>query len=67
MSFTKARPEDASLSRQDKLKRIRLLAQGSEATEAPIIEANCTYPIWSPTEAHSAAATMLRVLEEEKG
>lgn len=67
MSFTEMLPELHNLSRQDKLKLIGFLAQDLARDEKDIIEPNRAYPVWSPNEAFSAAATLLEVLEEEKG
>lgn len=66
MSITEILPEVRSLSRQDKIKLIRLLAQELERDEAEIIRSDRDYPIWSPDEAFSAGAAMLDVLAEEQ-
>ena len=64
MSITEMLPEVRSLSREDKIKLIRLLAQELERDEAEIIESGRDYPIWSPDSAFAAGATMLEVLAE---
>ena len=64
MSVTEIMPEVRSLSRQDKLKLIQLLAQELERDETEIIESNRDYPIWSPDAAFAAGAVMLAVLAE---
>ena len=66
MSIAEMLPEVRSLSRQDKIKLISLLAQELEQEENEIIEANRDYPIWSPDTAFSAGQTMLEVLAEEQ-
>ncbi len=66
MSIAEMLPEVRSLSRQDKIKLIQLLAQELEQDEAEVIESNRNYPLWSPDASFSAGATMLEVLEEEK-
>ncbi len=64
MSISEMLPEVRSLSRGDKLKLIRLLAEELEQDE--VIESNRDYPIWSPDSAFAAGATMLEVLSEEQ-
>lgn len=66
MPLVEMLPEVRGLSRQDKIKLLHFLAQDLEQEEVEIITANRTYPMWSPDQAFSAAATMLEVLEEEK-
>ena len=53
--------------RADKLRLIQLLA-ADVASEDRIsaADADTTYPVWSPHGAFDGAATLLRVLEEEK-
>ena len=64
MSIAEMLLEVRSLSRGDKIKLIRLLAEELERDE--VIESNRDYPIWSPDSAFSAGATMLEVLSEEQ-
>jgi len=66
MSFSQVLPEVQSLSRQDKIKLIRFIAQELEKDDGEIIEPNRDYPVWSPESAFSAAQTMLQVLKEEE-
>jgi len=67
MSLVEVLPQVQSLSRSDKFRVIQLLAQELAENEASPIEANCSYPIWSPDRAFDAAAIMLQALEAEKG
>ena len=56
-----------ALPRADKLRLIQLLA-ADVASEDGIAasDADTTYPVWSPHGAFDGAATLLRVLEQEK-
>lgn len=67
MSLAEVLPDVQSLSRLDKIRLIQIVAQGLEQDESDFIEAGQSYPVWSPDRAYSAAATMLEVLEGEKG
>ncbi len=67
MSLAEVLPDVQSLSRLDKIRLIQIVAQGLEQDESGVIEAGQSYPVWSPDRAFSAAATMLEVLESEKG
>ncbi|MGE0606116.1 MAG: hypothetical protein AB7O62_03245 [Pirellulales bacterium] len=65
MLLTEMLPNVQSLSRQDKIRLILLLAQELEQDESSLIEAGQVYPIWSPDRAFVAAATMMQALEED--
>lgn len=67
MSLAEVLPDVQSLSRLDKIRLIQIVAQDLEQDESGLIEAGRSYPVWSPDHAYSAAATMLEVLESEKG
>ena len=67
MSLAEVLPEVQTLSRLDKIRLIQFLAQELEREEGDLIEPNRSYPLWSPDRAFSAAAVLLRALEEEKG
>ena len=56
-----------ALPRADKLRVIQVLA-ADVASEDALASADSerTYPVWSPYGACDGAATLLRVLEEEK-
>jgi hypothetical protein len=60
-------PSVRALSRADKLRLIQLLAADVACSDsgAPA-DAEMTYPVWSPHQAFVGAATLLRVLEEDK-
>jgi len=66
MSFTDVLPGIKTLSRSDKIRLIQFIACELEKDESSLIDANRSYPIWSPDTAFSAAAELLRALEEEK-
>lgn len=66
MSLAEVLPEVQSLSRLDKIRLIRFLAQELERDEDHLIEPNHAYPVWSPDCAFSAAAALLQALEDEK-
>lgn len=63
MSLTELRPAVRALPRRDKFLLVQeLIAElAGEEGIAPI-----EYPVWSPYEAHAAAATLLQLLEQEK-
>jgi len=66
MSLTELLPTVQSLSRQDKLRLIQLLAAELAETEEPgFIPAGLSYPLWSPDRAFDAAATLLQALDAE--
>lgn len=67
MTLNELLPSLHALPRADKLKLIQVLA-ADVASEEGIAGANAdaTYPVWSPHEAFEGAATLLRVLEQEK-
>ena len=66
MSLSEMLPEVQSLTRLDKIRLIEFLAQELERDERSLIEPDRSYPMWSPDRAFSAAAALLRTLEEEK-
>ena len=59
-------PEVKSLSRADKLRLIQLVAEELALVEQAGIEADQSYPVWSPESAFSAADAMLHVLSRDK-
>jgi len=67
MTLNEMLPSLHALPRADKLRLIQLLA-ADVACEDGIAPADTerTYPVWSPHEAIDRAATLLRVLEQEK-
>jgi hypothetical protein len=65
MSLAEVLPEVKTLSRLDKIRLIQILAQELERDEGDLIEPNRTYPVWSPDRAFSAAAALLKALDEE--
>ena len=66
MSLVEVLPNVQSLSRQDKLRLIKLLAGDLANEERDLIPAGQSYPVWSPESAFAAASTLMRVLEDER-
>ena len=63
MSLTEVLPSVRALSRSDKFRLMQeLLAE--LAHDEGLEEGE--YPIWSPYDAHEAAATLMQLLEEDK-
>ena len=66
MTLDAVLPGVQSLSRNDKIRLIQLLAQELKSDEAGGIEAGKSYPVRSPDQAFAAAAALLQALEEDK-
>ena len=67
MSFQELLPEVHALSRIDKLRLIRWLAEDlAEAEQSTPFEAGREYPLWSPDRAYDAAVVLLRELDAER-
>jgi hypothetical protein len=57
-------PTLQALPRADKLRLVQFLVSELAREEGiPLLESGASYPVWSPCDAHEAAATLLRVLE----
>jgi hypothetical protein len=68
MSLTELLPHLHSLPRNEKLRAIQLLAEDLAREEpANLLEPGQSYPVWSPWDAHEAAALLLKLLEAEEG
>jgi hypothetical protein len=67
MSLSEVLPEVQSLSRLDKIRLIRFLAQELEQEAVDLIEPGRSYPIYSPYDAYGAAAALMQALKEDKG
>lgn len=64
---TELLPTLHAMSRGDKLQLIQLLAADVASQDGIAIgNTDGAYPVWSPHEAFDGAATLLRVLEQEK-
>ena len=63
MSLTELRPAVRALARRDKFLLVQVLIAdlAQEEGTSPI-----EYPVWSPYDAHQAAATLLQLLEQDK-
>lgn len=66
MSLAEVLPEIQSLSRPDKIRLIQLVAQELERDAGCPIEPNRSYSIPSADKALTAAAALLRALEEDR-
>lgn len=67
MTLNELLPSLHALPRGDKLRLIQLLAADVATEDGIAADPETAYPVWSPYEAFDGAATLLRVLEEEKG
>ena len=68
LTLTELLPHLHSLPRAEKLRAIQLLAADLAREEpANLLEPGQAYPVWSPWDAHGAAAALLHVLQTEKG
>jgi hypothetical protein len=56
-----------ALSPLDKIRLIQILAQDLGRDDGVLIEPGLSYPVWSPERAFSAAAALLKALDEDKG
>jgi hypothetical protein len=63
MSLTELRPSVQALPRRDKFVLVQELI--AELAKEEVV-AEIEYPVWSPYDAHAAAATLLEMLEREK-
>jgi hypothetical protein len=67
MTLTELLPTIQSLPRADKLRLIQVLAADVACEEQVAANlADKTIPIWSPYEAFDGAATLLRLLNDER-
>lgn len=67
MTLNELLPSLHALPRADKLRLIQLLAADVASEHGiAVADAETKYPVWSPHEAFDGAATLLRVLEQEK-
>lgn len=67
MTLAEMLPTIQTLPRGDKLRLIQLLAADVARDEGIALDvADTTVPIWSPHDSFQGAATLLRVLDEDK-
>jgi hypothetical protein len=67
MSLNELLPSVQELPRRDKLQLMEwLAAQLAKEENIPLLSPDVEYPIWSPYDAHEAAATLASFLEQEK-
>jgi hypothetical protein len=62
MSFGELLPAIRLLSRVEKLELIQKLAAELAGQENALLLSGSHFPVWSPLEAHEAAATLLQAL-----
>ena len=67
MTLSEILPTIQSLPRADKLRLIQILATDVARDEGVALDmADQTVPIWSPHDSFEGAATLLRVLDDDK-
>ena len=67
MTLNELLPSLHALPRADKLQLIQILAADVAGTDHVAVgESGTTYSVWSPYQAFDGAATLLRVLDEDK-
>jgi hypothetical protein len=67
MSLNELLPTVQELPRADKLRLMQwLAAQLAQEEGVPLLSPDVEYPVWSPYDAHEAAATLAAFLEQEK-
>ncbi|MHC4398675.1 MAG: hypothetical protein ACYTG0_03250 [Planctomycetota bacterium] len=67
MTLNELLPTLHALPRADKLRLIQVLAADVAREDGfALADPDKTYPVWSPHDAFDGAATLLRVLDEEK-
>ena len=66
MSLVEVLPDVQPLSRQDKLRLIKLLAGDLANEERDLIPTGPSYPIWSPESAFAAASTLMQALADDQ-
>ena len=68
MSLSELLPMVQTLPRADKMRLIQFLVVDLAREEGvPLVEVGTPYPIWSPYDAFGAAATLLKMLDEQPG
>ena len=66
MSLTELLPSVHALPRSEKFRLLQELVAELAQEESGAAEAEVEYPVWSPYDAHEAAATLLQLLEQDK-
>jgi hypothetical protein len=66
MSIGELLPAIRLLTRVEKLELIQKLAADLAGEENDLIRSGSHFPVWSPLEAHEAAATLLQALRDEE-
>ncbi len=66
MSLSELLPMLQTLPRADKMRLIQFLVVDLACDEGvPLVEIGTPYPIWSPYDAFDAAASLLKLLDEQ--
>jgi hypothetical protein len=65
MSLPDLLPQVRELSRGDKLRLIRTLADELEREEAPLLSPDQRYEVWSPFDSYEAAAQLQQFLDRD--
>ena len=67
MSLTELLPAVRALPRAERIRLVHLLIDElARPQEPPALQDGASYPVWSPYGAHEAAASLLRLLEDER-
>lgn len=64
--MTNLLPVLADLQRQEKLFVIQFLVSELAQQEKTYLMPDTSYPVWTPFEAHGAAAVLMKLLEDNK-
>ncbi len=65
MSLPDLLPQVRELSRGDKLRLIRALADDLEREEPPLLSPDHQYEVWSPFDSYEAAAQLQQFLDRD--
>ncbi len=66
MQLTELLPTLRDLDRGDKLRAMQFLVTEIAKEDNLLLEANESYPVWSPYNSYDAASILLDALKEEK-
>jgi hypothetical protein len=67
MSLADLVPSVQSLPRADKLRLVQMLVVDLARDEGiPLVEADRTYPVWTPYHAYDAAAVLMKTLDAQR-
>lgn len=67
MSIAELIPTLKGLPREDKIQVLRLMASDlTEEAGVEILQNGTSYPVWTPFDAHEAAQSLQKLLEEDR-